>query len=431
MLRLPAAGGRAIGFSPDALGADDWRSEPGVPPLRAALGYDLDERIVWAVDRRDRLVGIDLASGGWRAYAAGVLRTGIGADGSVYLVDSAGRLVRLTRRAPTILPGTYRRPPRGLWGAIGGQALVVGGDSALEVRLVSSDRAGQAALVSEGPLAATSWGELLAHADGDDLRLVRTSDGSLQRAIDLPGPPTALAFSPSGHRVYALVGREIVVVDRFTGGGAGSISLPGPGRELRVDPSGRWMLVRPPNADSAWVLDLATGRVAGGVATIWRDDLPLLAGARSLLVGNGEDVRAFNLEAAPPALVTHIPGGARDLWLAIPWVPPRRAPVAIAAAESASAVQDSALIGDLPDSAARAVEELWLQVSSSQNPEWAQDLAEQLRDGGHRAAVWDPTPPDESYRVVVGPFATRDTADAAGRRLGRPYFVVRRPPAPR
>ena len=35
------------------------------------------------------------------------------------------------------------------------------------------------------------------------------------------------------------------------------------------------------------------------------------------------------------------------------------------------------------------------------------------------------TPPlIESYRVVVGPYATRDAADEAGKKLGRPYFVV-------
>ena len=67
---------------------------------------------------------------------------------------------------------------------------------------------------------------------------------------------------------------------------------------------------------------------------------------------------------------------------------------------------------------------IYLQVSSSQNSEWAQALAKQLKDGGFPAKVLDPKTSDESYRVVVGPYGTRDEADAVGKRLGRPYFIM-------
>ena len=93
--------------------------------------------------------------------------------------------------------------------------------------------------------------------------------------------------------------------------------------------------------------------------------------------------------------------------------------------DSALAPSDSAPA----DSGTRAT--IWLQVSSSQNPDWAKDLANQLRTAGQPAEVWDPVAPEESYRVVVGPYQTREAADEAGKKLGRPYFLVVRPPSER
>ena len=51
-------------------------------------------------------------------------------------------------------------------------------------------------------------------------------------------------------------------------------------------------------------------------------------------------------------------------------------------------------------------------------------FADQLRQGGFPSRVFEPTTPEDGFRVVVGPYATREEADAAGRRLGRPYFIV-------
>ena len=413
-----------MAFRPDSLLPWGWSSSGGVPALARALGYDLDERIVWAVDENARLVGIDLESGGWRTYLSGVRRAAVGPDGSVLVVDSSGRLVRLQRRTPAVLSASFRRPPVALWGAINGQALALSADSAPGVRLISPERSGPPASVSEGPVAPSFWGEIVAVSEGDQLRLVRTTDGSTLRTIDLPGPPAQVLFSPSGHRVYALVGDEVTVADRFSGERLQSIALPGEARQARADPSGRWMVVRPPSGDSAWVVDLATGRHVATLETEWREDLPLIAGAATLVVHNGKSVDAYNLAAVPPERMTTVAGGAKDLWMVIPWVPPQRAPRALAAVETAVVQQDQALVTDSTPSA--TLEEHWLQVSSSQNPDWADDLAEQLRDAGHPAGVWRPETPEESYRVVVGPYPTRAVAEEAGRRLGRPYFVVQR-----
>lgn len=426
VLRLPAGGGRVTAFRPDSLLPSGWSSSEGVPPLERALGYDLDERIVWAVDEDSRLIGIDLESGGWRSYWSGLRRAAVGPEGSVFVVDSAGQLVRFRRRLPAVLSRSFGKAPLALWGAINGQVLAISKDSAVTLQLIAADHSAPPATISTGPVAPSFWGELVAATEGAKLRLIRTSDGSSLRTIALPAEPSQIIFSPSGHRVYALVGLQVIVTDRFDGSRIGTIELPGETRQGRTDPSGRWLLVQPPTGDSAWVVDLSTLRHVATIDTEWHDDLPVIVGAATLLVRSGRAVEAYDLAAVPPERITAIRNGARDVWISIPWVPPQRASRALAAVEKSVVEQDRAL---RPDTlASEPTEQMWLQVSSSQNPDWAEDLASQLREAGHPAAVWNPEPPDESYRVVVGPYPSRVLAEAAGKRLARPYFIVPRDP---
>ena len=62
-------------------------------------------------------------------------------------------------------------------------------------------------------------------------------------------------------------------------------------------------------------------------------------------------------------------------------------------------------------------------MSSSQNPQWAQELARTLKNQGLAAGVIGPRAGNETYRVVIGPYESRDEAEAAGQQLGRPYFI--------
>jgi cell division septation protein DedD len=66
---------------------------------------------------------------------------------------------------------------------------------------------------------------------------------------------------------------------------------------------------------------------------------------------------------------------------------------------------------------------VYLQVSRSQNPAWAQALASEIRGEGFPALVLTPKPGEEAYRVVVGPYSSREAAESAGRLLGRPSFI--------
>ena len=56
--------------------------------------------------------------------------------------------------------------------------------------------------------------------------------------------------------------------------------------------------------------------------------------------------------------------------------------------------------------------------------------ARDLRLAGLRTSVLPPVPPEETYRVVVGPYATREEAEDAGRKLGMPYWIFTRDAGP-
>jgi hypothetical protein len=424
VLRLPVEGGAALAYRPDSLVPEGWRSANRLPPVDRILGYDPDLQLVYALDTRRRLLALDLASGSFRPYLTGIERATIGPDGAAWAVDSANRLVRLARRAATIFPARFPPEETFLYGAIAGQVVAVRSGTEPRAQLLSLERSGPPIPVGPGPVAVTWWGELLATTTGDEVELYRVSDGTRLRDVGQPDPPSALLFSPSGHRLFALVGDQVTVADRFTGSRLGVVRLPAPAQGLRGDASGRWLIAGTLAGDSVHVVDLATLTYTATLPGAWREDLPLLAGAATLLVTEGDDVVAYDLALSPPTPAGRVTGGAVDRWTTVSWVPPLRERLAMAAAESARAVQDSALL--LTDTTA-AEASLWLQVSSSQNPEWAQDLARELADAGFEVAVWEPREGEESYRVMVGPFRSREAAEEAGKRLGRPYFVVTPP----
>ena len=63
-------------------------------------------------------------------------------------------------------------------------------------------------------------------------------------------------------------------------------------------------------------------------------------------------------------------------------------------------------------------------MSSSRNPSWANELAGKLKAAGLPASVLQPKSARGRYRVVLGPYASRDQAEATGKSLGMPSFVI-------
>jgi hypothetical protein len=194
--------------------------------------------------------------------------------------------------------------------------------------------------------------------------------------------------------------------------------LPGPAKGLRGDRFGQWLLVQPADGDSAWVIDVGQGRLAGTVPVRWSTDLPAVASPNTMLVRRGKDLVALDLGTKGMPEVGRVADGAADEWLPVPWRPARD--VEVTTDSSALALADSG----------KAAASVYLQVSSSQNPVWATELADKLRAAGLPASVLAPTRSDEAHRVVLGPYATREQAEETGRRIGMPSFVVSGADAP-
>jgi hypothetical protein len=184
---------------------------------------------------------------------------------------------------------------------------------------------------------------------------------------------------------------------------------------LSGDRYGQWVLVRPATGDSAWVVDVGKGRRVGTVQVEWDADLPAIVSPSTLLTRRGKDLVALDLGRQGFPVRSRIEGGAGDTWLPLAWHPAQEENVPMDA--------DSAALAAAADSAANAPS-VYLQVSSSQNPAWADELSQKLQAAGLPASVLKPARSDEAYRVVLGPYATREQAEETGRGIGMPSFVV-------
>jgi cell division septation protein DedD len=437
VLRLPSGGGTATLLRPDLRTTIDYRI-PGVPALRRTLAASLEDRTVYAVDTLGRLVNLDLLAG--RCCTQTVRAHGFTGttSGEVFGFDSTRKAIRLSERTlktyrASVVEGDVSliRGPGTVVIAVpkgAGIAQVIGDDG--ELRRIK---------IPDGEVDVTWYGELFTVVTPSGLQLIDPSGKRPPQVIAMRGTPTHAVFSPSGHRIYVSRERnDLVQLDRFTGTDLGTIPLPGPASALRVDRTGRWLLARAGKSDSVWVIDATAWKLVATVRAPWSDDLPAITAGKNLIVRRGKDVVTIDLATPQQAEIARLSGAAADLFLPLAWVPRNALPEAPSAGVAAAAPSGLPTTPNAPAAvtpapgapattagAAAATETgFFIQISSSQNQDWAKALAQQLKDGGFPSRVLNPDTPDQGYRVVVGPYATRDEADAAGKRLGRSYFIL-------
>jgi hypothetical protein len=427
LIRIPDGGGTVEAYDPASLTDPIWTSRTEVPRMRAVLGINPETRLLLAIDTARNLLAIDLESRSVRLQAAGVESAVMAADGSVFVVGAGHRVTRYQAGFPTVYRTPLPSAPTFHAGSLGDRYIAVFGSAPRRLMIMSSDRQLNATDIADGEPAATYWTDLIAVPGDDRITLYQTEDPFESRTVRPNTPARHLVFSPSGHRIYvAHDDASIEIFDRYSLERLQTVELPGKPSRLRTDGSGRWLLAQPGSGDSAWIVDLATTRLAATVASEWSDDLPTVAGSSTLLTRRDGDLVAADLAEPNQPEIGRIGGGGADHWLVTNWLPRDRVGRALAAAESILVAQDSLLVAD--SQAVGASDRLYLQVSMSQNPDWSRELAKQLTTAGYPARVLNPTSSDEGYRVVVGPFADRDAAAEAGRKLGRPYFVLTNPP---
>ncbi len=430
ILRIPRDGGRALAYAADSLRSLGWRTVGSLPAIEQVLGGDPSERLIYLLGNKGTILGLDLESGTTRTLSEGVLTPVVSPDGSLLGSSRDHHVIRVVaRRSAQFRPVLVQAPLR-LFGTHNGQAIVISENDSARMTLIGPDRATPAQALPSTQVAAAPWGDLLAVGAKNDAWIYDPQGRAPPQALALGIQPTAFTFSASGHQLYvATPDSRIRVFDRFSLKEQRAIALPGLAKDLRFDFSGRWLLAQPATGDSVWVVDITTKSVAATVQTNWAQDLPQIVGASTLLVRLGEDVAAISLGTSPLTQTGRVSGGAEDFWATIQWVPRGERNRALAAAESALVVQDSGLITatDLPPIPSTNIR-VFLQISSSQNPEWANALAQQVSGLGFPASVAQPERPADGYRVIVGPYGSREEAEEAGRRLGRPFFILNRAP---
>jgi hypothetical protein len=396
-----------------------WRTagQP-LPPSREALGADLDQGMVYLLGAKSEVLALDLETARVRpAVASGVRAAALGPDGTLFTVNDSEAVTALIRRNPMRLQGRLPALPRDLFGTKRSDILAITTGRTTTLTGLRSDGPPSSLPIPSGDAAASLWGDLIAVAADTAVILIDPDDPSPSAPISIPvsGHARAVLFSPSGHRIY-VARREgpIVVFNRFTGERVGDIHLPGPASALRADPYGRWVLVHPASADSVWLVDAARDQMVTGFATAWSRDLPTVTNQGVLLVKSGADLVAYDLTRPKWPETGRVRGGAKDFWLPLAWSPETG---------TSSDLTDLTPQAAVPQADTGRPAGVYLQVSSSQNRAWSAELAKQLADAGLPARVLDPKPTEEGFRVVLGPYSSREAAESVGRKLGRPFFV--------
>jgi hypothetical protein len=418
LLRLPGAGGAAELYHVPKLDPWGWKTTGVIPPIRRAIGADLDLNMVYAVGAKNEIIALDLLTARARPQPLATARDVTeGPDGTLFTVDDSLRVVQFVRRTPFHFPAKLSTRPRDLFGTRTSALLAISTGATNVLTILKTEESPTRALLPAGDAAATFWGDLIAVAADSEVVLVDPDAPEQPIRLPTPGHARAVLFSPSGHRFY-VARREgtVLVFNRFTREKVGEIHLPGSAGALRVDPYGRWLMVHPPTADSLLLVELAKNRYVGGFAADWASDLPTITNQQTLLVKRGEDVVAHDLTKRGFPETGRVRGGAHDTWLPLAWTPETGTATALpeVAADTTPALESAS-----EDSKPR----VYLQVSSSQNRAWSAELARQLEQQGLPAKVLDPRPGEDGFRVVLGPYPTREAAESTGHRLGRPYFI--------
>jgi hypothetical protein len=414
-LRVPRDGGLARLYRIPSLDSAAWKAADPLPPIATAVGADAEQGLVFALDRKNNVVALDLDTRRVRTYLENVRYATLGPDGALYAVDTGSTVTQLVRRTPVRFRSKLQGKPTELHGTMDGALLAQLGGKTPALEFLGSDQAPTSIPIPEGQVASTFLGDLIAVAADSAVVLYSPQNKSKPRSIHVDGDARAVLFSPSGHRIYiARAAAPLLVLDRFEGTPLREIELPGPARAMRGDMFGNWLLVQPEDGDSLWVIDIGSGKYLGSTAARWTDDLPAVAPPRTLLVRRGTDLVALDVSAAGMPEVGRVKGGAADFWLPVAWHPAQEDELPIETDSAALAASDTG----------PARPTVYLQVSSSQNPAWATELSGKLKAAGLPASVLGPKRSGEVFRVVLGPYGTREQAEETGRKLGMPSFIV-------
>ncbi len=431
-----------------------WTSRERVPSAEQVLAFDENAGSMVVVDSRGAPVRVDFRLGGVMRQATPGLTHLASADGwSVFGVAAGGRVVRLTPIGGAASSGwsfTPPAPPTRLAPQPDGSLLVIS-ERPRETRIFrlrppDTTVFASAELPAARGMAVSGVGDRIFLVADTSLVALRPRDLTPAGSHRIRGDASGAVSTPSGDRVYLMTegGREISVFDRYRQSVVARIALPGSARELRMDPTGRALLVRPSAGDSLWVVSLANDQLVGSATSTWRADLPALAQDGAVAVVRGRDVALLDPQSL--ALRQTISGGAASVWYFFSWsgfrprpadeepqdfaepiVPEQEAPEEFE--DAPPEARQPRPVTPVPDPAPRPAPEARgtgyvVQFGALRSEDAARELAAEIQlPGTTLRVVLTRREGIEIYRVLAGPYATREEADRVGRQAGRSYWV--------
>jgi hypothetical protein len=438
LLRIPLRGGVPRVHAYPRVDSTIWTSPDSAPRPAAILAFDHEGGNIAYEDTRGRPVLLELRLGDVTIYSAKKLTGLASADGrSIYGIAANGDIVRQTAtgswtfKPPQPATAVYPQPGGALLATIGKD------DKRRLLRLFPPEQRirDSIAFPAASRAVRTQLGDRVYLAVDSGLAVLRTRTMDWGPSVPFREPIEIMASTPSGDRVFVLTDslREIAVVDRFRDRVTARIRLPAKARDLRVDGFGRYLLARAAEGDSIWVAAIGTQRLIGGFTGTWRSDLPFVGYDGAVAVAEDGDVVILDSETFKPK--SRVRGGAQDYWYPFLWdgfrprsaaldVPVRFDSIAI----DTTALDSMAFVGAdsgvaLPDSGG-PIRGFYISYAALLSEERARELAARINIGGEQPRVVTTTREGSTiYRVIMGPYLTREEADRVGRESGQSYWV--------
>ncbi len=240
----------------------------------------------------------------------------------------------------------------------------------------------------------------------------------------LPEPAQAMAVTPSGHRLYAAAGSQLHVFDRLRGVAVAQLPLPGRATALRFGANGSNLLVQLAERDEIAVLRVGVDSVLGVVPGGWDEELPVSLPGGRLIVRSDSSLVLYDVFRLIE--VARAEAGEGMLWLAVNWQPPRpRAELASRPARQApSAAPPSAAGGGADIGTEEGVPTgFYAVVLAARQRAGVDELVSWLRSVGYPAVVdlHQDVMGVEWFRAMVGPYSSREQAEAASQSLASRY----------
>jgi len=417
------------------------------------LAFDPDAGSIAFVDTKGLPGRIDLRMTEVRNASHAKLTSLSSANGTdIYGINGKGEIVRLNPNG-----GDWRfKPPvpaRAVFAQPNGELIVTGNKGAQtllwKVRPPDDIVQDSTVLPLSGRGVRTQVGDRVYFTVDSGLVGIKVKDLSPVGAIKLESKVMALAPTPSGDRLYVATAGDssLAIVDRYTESANTNIALPQPASDLRMDPFGRYLLARIPHTDSAWVIAIGTNRLVGAVPTKWETDLPAVMPDGTLALLGKKDVTLMDPEKL--AVKSTVDGGAKDFWYFFAWDGFRPRPQGLdqpVTFSGDSAQRDSLAASSTASTAASSTAPIrtdttpppagaiippaapptafTVSFAALLSEETAQQLASSIKvDGVSAHVVSTTTAGSPIFRVVMGPFATRDEAAKIGRAARREYWI--------